>query len=74
MPWGGDYKGTTDGGIKDTKPPDAGAGLKGGDKYAGALTEDIRTGTGAAATGAANICGAGREFYPELESLFAGEL
>lgn len=70
-PWGGDYKGS-DGGIKDVKPPDAGGGLKGGDKYAGALTEDIRTGT--AAVGAANICSAGQPYYPELEALFAGEL
>ena len=72
MPWGGDYKGTTDGGIKDTKPPDAGGGLKGGDKFAGSMTEDVKTTT--PAVGAANICSAGQAYYPELEALFAGEL
>jgi len=71
-PWGGDYKGTTDGGIKDTKPPDSGGGMKGGDKFAGSMTEDVKTGT--AAVGAAKICGAGREWYPELNALFDGEL
>ena len=71
MPWGGDYKGG-DGGIKDTKPPDAGGGLKADDKYAGEMTQDVRYGT--AAVGAANICGAGQAYYPELEALFAGEL
>jgi hypothetical protein len=72
-PWGGEYKGG-DTGIKATKPPDSGGGLKGGDKYAGGLTEDVRTGTSAAATGAENICNAGMIYAPELSALFAGEL
>jgi len=72
MPWGGDYKGG-DGGIKDTKPPDAGGGLK-STKYDSGLTQDVKTGTGAAGTGAANICNAGMIYAPELEALFAWEL
>jgi hypothetical protein len=71
-PWGGGYKGG-DAGIKDTKPPDAGGGIK-SDKYAGEMTADVKTGTGAAGTGAANICNAGMIYAPELEALFAGEL
>lgn len=70
MPWGDDYKGT-DGGVKDVKPPDAGGGLK-SDKFSGSMTQDVKTGT--PAVGAANICSAGQPYYPELESLFAGEL
>jgi len=71
MPWGGDYKGGETG-IKDVKPPDAGGGLKGGDKYAGELTTDTRT--AAAATGAANICNAGMIYAPELSLILGIEL
>lgn len=68
--WGGDWYGS-DAGIKDTKPADAGGGLK-ATKYAGEMTGAVKTGT--PATGAANICSAGQPFYPELEALFAGEI
>jgi len=73
MLWGDPYPGG-DGGAKDTKPPDAGAGAKGGEKYPGELVGDVKDSTPAAATGAANICGAGQPWYPELSALFAGEL
>lgn len=72
MIWG-EGGGGTDDMIKDTKPPDAGGGLKAG-KFAGEMTQAVKTGTAAAGSGAGNICGAGREWYPELWALFAGEL
>jgi hypothetical protein len=71
MIWGEGGTGLDDR-IRDTKPPDAGGGLKAGDKYTGEMIQAVATGT--AAVGAANICGAGQAYYPELAALFAGEL
>jgi hypothetical protein len=68
--WGGptDPKYT---GIRASKPPDGGGGLKTA-WFAAEMTQAVKTTT--APTGGENICGAGAIYSPELESLFCGEL
>ena len=73
MLWGQRYMGQ-DAGVRNTRPPDAGGGLKAGHRYPGDLTGALKDGMPAAAAGDENMCGAGRQFYAELEALFPGEL
>lgn len=71
MLWGQQYMGE-DAGLRDTRPPAAGGGLKAGDRYPGDMTGALKDAT--PAVGSENICGASRRFYAEFEALFPGEL